>query len=104
MQMVKEKAPEILRGILSMNYLSEKKHSIPLCFVLQMLMLNVICRPDFVAYDHRGYKSFALNLCRALFGVTTVAWTTRSLEEEKAAYAHEFNTVIFENYVHGEDK
>jgi glycerophosphoryl diester phosphodiesterase len=96
---VKKRSPEILRGILSMNYLSDKKHRNPLYFLLQILAFNVACRPDFIAFDHNRYKSVALRLCRSLFGATTIAWTTRSEAEEKAAFAHKFNSVIFENYL-----
>lgn len=101
---VKKKKPEILRGILSMNYMAEEKYRKPLYFLLQILLLNAVCRPDFVAYDHKRYRSAALRLCRAIFGVTTFAWTVRSLKEEKDAYNHKFNSVIFENYIPGENK
>ena len=101
---VKEKKPEILRGILSMNYMAEKKYRKPLYFVLQTFLANVICRPDFIAYDHKEYKNFGFRFCRGLFRVTTIAWTVRSAEEEKNAFKHKFDSVIFENYIPGENK
>ena len=101
---VKKKNPEILRGILSMNYMAEEKYRKPMYFALQIFLTNVICRPDFVAYDHKQYKNFAFRLCRALFRVTTFAWTVRSAQEEKNAYKHKFNSVIFENYIPGDNR
>lgn len=101
---VKKKNPKILRGILSMNYLADKKYRKPMYYAQQMFLTNVICRPDFIAFDHKQYKTFALRLCRFLFRVTTFAWTVCSPEEEALAYKHKFNSVIFENYTHGENK
>lgn len=96
---VKKKAPNILRGILSMNYMAEKKYRKPTYYLLQILFLNFICRPDFVAFDHTEYKKIGLRLCKGLFGAVTFAWTVRSAEEEAAARGHKFNSVIFENYL-----
>ena len=96
---VKKLEPDILRGILSMNYLSEKKYRKPMYFLLQILSLNVVCRPDFIAFNHAQYKNAALRLVRTLFGTPTLAWTIKSKEEEAAAYKHKFKGVIFENYL-----
>ncbi len=101
---VKKKNPEILRGILSMNYMAEEKYRKPLYYALQIFLTNVVCRPDFIAFEHKQYKKFAFRLCRFLFRVTTFAWTVRSPEDEALAYKHKFNSVIFENYTHGENK
>ena len=100
--LVKKKKPEILRGMLSMNYMAEKKHRKPIYFIVQTLVTNVICRPDFISYDHKQYKNAPLRLCRSLFGVTTFAWTVCSQEDEDLAYKHKFDSVIFENYIPGE--
>ena len=97
--LIKKKRPDILRGMLSMNYMKEKKHRNILYFLLQILVFNVVCRPDFVAYEHRQYNNMGISLCRSIFRVTTFAWTICSPEEEKDAYKHKFNSVIFENYI-----
>lgn len=95
---VKKKKPEVLRGMLAMNYMKEKKHRKPLYFFLQNFIFNVVCRPDFLSYDHEGARDFGFSFCKAVFRPVTVAWTVRSEEEEKAAREHGFDTVIFENY------
>ena len=96
---VKKNAPNVLRGILSMKYFSEKKYRKPMYFLLQILSLNVVCRPDFVAFNHTQYKTASLRLIKGIFRVTTFAWTVKSEGEEKSAYKHKFNSVIFENYL-----
>ena len=104
LKLVKKKKPEVLRAMLIMNYMKEKKHRKPVYFFLQLLAFNVICRPDAVACDHRFYNSFALRLCRMIYLVTTIAWTTVTKEEEELAYRHKFDSVIFENYIPGENR
>jgi hypothetical protein len=68
-------------------------------FALQSLLLNVVCRPAFIAYDHKHASSFALRSVRKLFNVPTLAWTVRSQEEENIALKNGFDGIIFENYI-----
>lgn len=98
LRVIRNEMPDVLRGLLSQNFLTEKRYRNPLYFLLQNLMMNVICRPDFIAFNHAHYKNPALKLTRDMFGAATFAWTVRSKEEETAAYENGFNTVIFENY------
>lgn len=99
LSVIKNEMPNVLRGFLSQNFLSEKKYRKPLYFLLQNLLLNVICRPDFIAFKHSHYKNPVLKLTRGMFGTATFAWTVRSKEEETAAYENGFDSVIFENYI-----
>ncbi len=99
LRVVRKEMPEVLRGFLSQNFLTEKKYRKPLYFLLQNLLLNCICRPDFIAFKHSHYKNSALKLTRDMFGVATLAWTVTSIEEENAAYENGFDSVIFENYI-----
>lgn len=91
--------PRVPRGILSHRYYKYEKYRKPLYFLLQCLLLNRVCRPAFIAYDHRDSKALSLRIARRLFGVITFAWTVRSAEEEKAAKENGFDSVIFENYI-----
>ena len=97
--LAKERAPHLLRGMLSQKFWLEKKHRTPLYFLLQNLLLNVICRPDFISFNHRDYKSTALRITRSLFGAPTVAWTVKSEAEAAEAKKHGFDGVIFENFL-----
>ena len=85
-------------GVLSHRYYEYEKYRKPLYFLLQTLLLNCVCRPAFIAYDHRHYKCSSLRTLQRL-GVTTFAWTVRSEEEEREAYKHGFDGIIFENYL-----
>lgn len=96
---VKNSRPEIVRGILSQRYYEYEQYRKPLFFLLQTLLLNFLCRPAFIAYDHRHAKSFALRFIRGFFDVPTLAWTVRSPEEEIIARKNGFDGIIFENYI-----
>lgn len=99
LKVVKENMPEIPRGILSHRYFDNEKCRTPLFFALQNLLLNFLCRPAFIAYDHRHAKSLSLRFVRSFFGADTVAWTVRSAEEEAIARKNGFDGIIFENYL-----
>ncbi len=96
---VKKLMPEALRGVLSESFLKERQYRSPTHFLLSILALNFLCRPDFIAFNHKHYKNGALRLARGLFGVPTLAWTSRSEEEHEAAKKHGFDGIIFENYI-----
>lgn len=99
LRVVKERLPEVPRGILSHRYCEQKKYRKPLFFILQSLLLNFICRPAFIAYEHSHARAFGLRFVRAFFGVPTIAWTVRSAAEEKEARENGFDGIIFENYL-----
>lgn len=96
---VKENAPEFVRGILSQRYYEYEQYRKPLYFALQSLLTNCLCRPAFIAYDHKHAKSFALRFVRGFFDIPTLAWTVRSPEEEIIARKNGFDGIIFENYI-----
>ena len=96
---VKKRTPEFIRGILSRRYYEDDNLRKPLYFLLQSLLFNFICRPAFIAYDHRHANSFALRFVRAFFSVPTIAWTVRSAKEEEEARKNGFDGIIFENYL-----
>ena len=96
---VKGIMPHIPRGILSHRYYSYEQYRKPLYFILQSLLLNFLCRPAFIAYDHRHASAFGLRLIRTLFRTPTLAWTVRSAEEEATARKNGFDGIIFESYI-----
>ena len=95
---VRENMPEISRGILSQRYFEYERCRKPLFLALQALLLNFLCRPAFIAYDHRHARAFGRRFVRAFFKAPTLAWTVRSAEEEKVARENGFDGIIFENY------
>jgi hypothetical protein len=67
--------------------------------LLERLCFNFLVRPDFVAYDKRGYGVRNLRNIRRNFGTPLIAWTIKSAQEEEHAITHGFDTVIFEGYI-----
>ena len=95
---VRRKNPDVITGILSTNYLKEKKYRKPLYFAVQTFLTNILCRPDFVSYNVAEHKNLGFRLFRGLFGVCSFAWTVTSEQQERDAFKHGFDTVIFEGY------
>ena len=98
LRVVKKRMPEVNRGILSFRYIGYTKYAKLPYLMLQLLMFNFICRPSFIAFDHRSPRSLGLVLVRAIFKVPTFAWTVCSQEEDDLARKNGFSTVIFEKY------
>lgn len=100
LRIVKRARPDILRGILSYEYMKDDRYKGKLIFRLsQNLALNFLSRPNFISYDHNGYNVPKMKLVHRLFKTPLIAWTVRSQEEENAAREHGFDAVIFENYI-----
>ncbi len=97
---VKKARPDILRGILSTEYMKDPKYKGRLLYrLLQNLRMNFLMRPDFIAYEKNGHSVHNVRLIRRNFGTALFAWTIRSPEEEALAISHGFDTVIFEGYI-----
>ena len=100
LKIVKNARPDIMRGILSAEYMKNPKHKGNLLYrLLQNLQLNFLMRPDFIAYEKGGYSVPNLRFLRRNFNTPLIAWTIKSATEEAEAIAHGFDTVIFEGYV-----
>jgi len=97
------RAKKILKGkccgLLCQNYTTDEKYRKPLYILLQNFLLNVTCRPDFIAYNHEhaGYHGF--KLMKNFYHTVNFAWTVRSAEAESLAKENGFHTVIFEQYI-----
>lgn len=98
LSVIRKRLPKVARGILSQRYYAYEQYQKPLYFLLQCLLFNRVCKPAFVAYDHRHSKSPALKLAR-LMGAVTFAWTVKSAEDEEKAYQNGFDSIIFEGYL-----
>ena len=72
-------APEIFRGQLSEAFFT-KKHRDPARFALHFLLVNVVGRPDFVAYNCRHRHSASFALWRRLLRMPAAMWTVRDAE------------------------
>ena len=96
---LKKHRPEILRGQLAcpMNWRNKKTFSEKAkAFAAEMLLGNVLSRPDFIAYDFRYPHKLSVRLCRR-FGAYMAGWTIRT-PEEYAKSKDFFPVQIFENF------
>ena len=96
---VRKNMPQVMRGFLSMDFLSEENHRGVRYSLLKNLLFNFLSRPDFIAYRYSDYKNVSLRFVRRFFGTPTLAWTVKSAEDEESAYLHGFDGVIFEQYI-----
>lgn len=102
LKVVRKGRPDILRGILSMDYSKEDRFKDKFLYkLLQNLMFNFLARPDFIAYEKGGFAVHTLRFIRQSFGTPLFAWTVKSQEDDDAAISHGFDTVIFEGYIPG---
>ena len=100
LKVIRKGRPDILRGMLSMDYSKEEKFKDKFLFkLLQNLMFNFLARPDFIAYEKSGYSIHTVRFIRQSFGTPLFAWTVKSQEDDDAAISHGFDTVIFEGYI-----
>jgi len=88
-------APHVMRGILTTKYKKDGEKRGITGFLLQRMLLNFLCRPDFVAVRHVYGGYLPVRMCR-LFGAASFAWTVRT-KEEYAACKRYFDAFICEN-------
>lgn len=89
--------PEVVRGQLSSNFARTEKREPIYYWVVHHLLTNVLCRPDFIAYDHRFRENLSRRLCRKM-GALSVAWTVKS-QKELEACRKDFDLFIFEGFI-----
>lgn len=95
---VKKLLPNACRGLLCDRFTRQKKYKKPLYFILQAFLLNFLCKPDFIAYNHEAKGGFSYKIIKNVFRAPLVAWTVRSKDDEEQARKNGYLTVIFENY------
>ncbi len=94
---VKKLAPDTVRGFLSQNFGKTELRGFRY-FLLEHLFLNVICRPDFIAYSHTDANMPIFRFVKAFFRVPCLAWTVESPDADKCALENGFSGVIFQHY------
>ena len=94
----KKNRPQVVRGQLSSNFNKPGKREPFVQMLVHYLLLNVLGRPDFIAYDHLHKHNVSRLLCKSLFGALSVAWTIKSQRELDAA-RKDFDLFIFEQFM-----
>ena len=97
---VKKARADIVIGILSAEYMKDDRFKGKFLYrMLQNLQFNFLMRPHFISYDKNGFANWGLRYVRRNYKTPLIAWTVTSLEEEREALLHGFDTVIFEGYL-----
>lgn len=73
--------PHVTRGILVTD---KYKKSPAVNFLLPRMLLNFLCRPDFIAFNKEIKGSLTLRTFRTLFRVPLCIWTIKNAEEFNA--------------------
>lgn len=84
---LKKNKPQLIRGQLTENFL-KTRNDLPdyQKFMLTHNLMNLLGRPDFVAYKFADRKdSFTTALCRRLWKAQGVTWTLKTQEEYDTA-------------------
>ena len=95
-QWYRKNRPDVVRGQLSANFRKEGQKERVQEWLVHQLLINVLGRPDFVAYSHKSAGNLGRRLTR-LFGAVAVAWTIRS-QEELDRNRENFDLFIFEGF------
>jgi len=90
--------PEVVRGQLSSNFNKPERKEPFVEMLVHYLLTNVLCRPDFIAYDHKHKYNISRLVCKALLRPLNVAWTIRS-QEEMDLSKNDFDLFIFEGFM-----
>lgn len=96
---LRKNRPHIIRGQLTKNFFKDKQ-DLPdhLKFAMRHCLTNIMCTPDFVAYQFSHRKdTISLKLCQKLWKAQIVTWTLTTQEEYDIA-AKEGWIPIFENF------
>ncbi len=88
--------PDVIRGQLSANFKKEGQKEGVQEWLVHQLLINVLGRPDFVAYSHKSASNLSRRLTRRM-GATAAAWTIRS-QEELDRNRKNFDLFIFEGF------
>lgn len=87
-----------LFGLLSERYPSSLQLNPLMKIVSTSLIADVICRPDFIAYNFRTVNVTGFILVRKLFRAPVFVWTVRK-EEDYRKCRELYDAVIFEHFL-----
>ena len=88
---------DVYRGILISNICKNKNFSLT-SFLLNLMVLNCLARPNFISYDGRYKKMLSVRLSVGLFKADRFVWTARN-KDEYFILKKEKACVIFEGCI-----
>ena len=93
---MKKRFPEVFCGLLYTNVCREKKKRSLLNIALTAMALNVVARPDFIAYNKEDRASLPVKISTGLYRAPKFVWTVNTREELDTAHKNS-ELAIFEN-------
>ena len=100
MRYFRQHAPQVLRGQLAAGgkYHKGGETGFAAWFAMKYLLVNVVSRPHFVAYDVHTDRNLSMALMKHAFHPLLAAWTVR--DEKTLAYARKaYQMPIFERFL-----
>ena len=93
--------PDVFRGQLSEQFYKKKTNRSFVGIIMEYLFVNVLGRPDFVAYNCKHEKSVMLHVWRKLYHAPVALWTVRSQNELDRLVSRGWDSCcyIFEGFV-----
>ncbi|NLB89956.1 MAG: glycerophosphodiester phosphodiesterase, partial [Clostridiales bacterium] len=96
LQWYKKKAPQVIRGQLALG--NKGNNNFFLFVGLKYLLVNVLSRPDFIAYQYEYDRNVAMWIMENFFKVPLVAWTVKS-KKEYLKVKEKYSLQIFEGFL-----
>ena len=93
---MKKRFPNTFCGLLYENDWKRKKKKTALLLVLSAMALNVVARPDFIAFSKHDRNSLPVKITTKFFGAPKFVWTVNTQEELDTAHKNG-ELPIFEN-------
>ena len=93
---MKKEMPETFCGLLYTNVCREKKKNSLLNMALTAMALNVVARPDFIAFNKEDRDSFPVKVTTKFYQAPKFVWTVNKQEELDTAHKNG-ELPIFEN-------
>ena len=93
---MRKELPDAYFGLLYTNVCREKNNRSLLSIALTGMALNVLARPNFIAFDYRDRNSFPVKLTTRFYRAPKFVWTIRS-DDELAIARQNGECPIFEH-------
>ena len=95
---LKKNRPDITRGQLSQNFIKSKsKLAFPTRLLLTTLLMNLMTRPDFIAFKFADRKLVFNQICLKLWRLQPVCWTIKNIDDHNQAKKEGYIS-IFEQF------
>ena len=83
---MKKLFPDAFCGLLYTNVCRDKKKRSTLNLLLTAMALNLLAKPDFIAYNQEDRASLPVRITTGLYGAPKVTWTVKTKEELDTAH------------------